>query len=187
MKPKILVTIILIFLVLLNSGCAAFYKNPPESFQSSDLEGIWRTHYGSQVTDQLIIKSDGTYKQIYEDSKINYFFETPWNKWWVENSQDGRMYLHLEGARYYLEGIERAERDGMDMPCPSDFMNCGWDKQPFLFYNPYTHESLEMVGELILTILDDSSGKIVLHHMWTYGDRGFALIGGNEEIFRRIK
>lgn len=184
MKPKNII-IIIILIVLSNTACAAYFKNPADNFKPSDLEGIWKTQYGAHTEDQLIIISDGTYKQIYEDSKTNYSFETLWNKWWVENSPDGRKYIHLEGARYFLNGIEVAERDGMGVPCPDNFPNCGWDKLPFQFYNPYTYENLVMAGELVLTILTDLSGNLVLHHMWTSGDRGFAIVGGNEEIFHR--
>ena len=90
------------------------------------------------------------------------------------------------GARYYLEGIYRAERDGMGDPCPDELPDCVWDKSPFYFYDPIARETVYMIGELVLNIRSDSSGEIIMQHMWTSSDRGFPLIGAQSEIFKKI-
>lgn len=141
-------------------GWEAPYSNPPATFQESDLVGTWEARYGKGV-DRLIIRADGTFKQIYRDRT---YYETPWNKWWVERLPHGGARVHLEGARYYL--------------------NFAADE---LFYDPFAKESVEMVGELILNVRGLSSGELILHHMWTHGDGGFALIGGETEMFRRVE
>lgn len=92
---------------------------PPATFRKTDLVGTWEGHYGGyagygQGLDRLILRADGTFKQIYEIEKQGYVYETPWNEWWMERFPDGRVRVHLEGARYYVAGIERAERDGLD-------------------------------------------------------------------------
>ena len=95
--------------------------------------------------------------------------------------------IHLYGARYYLAGIELAETNGrreLKNPCLTR-TDCSWGLEPREFYDPFIDELVQMVDELILDVRVDGSGNLVLHHMWTSSDRGFALIGGNEEIFFR--
>lgn len=168
------------------SCCAVFaphleqpYSNPPATFQDADLVGVWEAHYMEWGQDKLILKADGTFKQIYQDCTLEgYIYETPWNDWSVEYFPDGRVRLHMEGARYYLAGIKIAELSGRSSPN---------SESPFFFYDPVTEESLTMIGELVLNVRRDSSGEIVLLHMWTDFDRGVAVIGGEAEEFRRIK
>lgn len=164
------------------------YANPPESLQDSDLVGTWETRYGRSV-DRLILRADGTFKQVYQDNTVEgYVYETPWNEWWLERFPDGRVWVHLQGARYYLAGIRIAELEGLPEPAPTDQPELwGKDRFPLSFYDPFGKEFLEMVGELILSVRSDDSGEIILHHMWGSADRGFAIIGGEMEVFRRIE
>lgn len=78
-------------------GC----KPPPQDFTEADLVGTWWAGYKSspKVDDTLIIREDGTYKQmIYlEGYSVNY--ESDWLPWYIEYSDDDIPYLHLEGLR----------------------------------------------------------------------------------------
>jgi hypothetical protein len=140
---------------------------PPATFQETDLVGTWEGHYGGyagygQGLDRLILRADGTFKQIYKIEKQGYVYETPWNKWWVERFPDGRVRVHLEGARYYVDGIEMAERDGLHATSSGP----PW---PYSFYDWFVEGqekwSVEMVGKLVLNVRQVSSGEIVLAHM----------------------
>ena len=158
------------------------YSNPPTAFDDSDLAGTWQTHHDEIGVDRLIIKEDGTFRQIYEERVAYairlYRYETPWNQWWVERFSDGRVRLHFEGGRYYRDGTRIGELDGMGF---------GPEPLPWLFYDPFEGEYLEMVGELILNVRVDSRGKLLLHHMFSGTDDGFGLTGCQEQYFRRVE
>ena len=137
-------------------------KPPPATFQETDLVGTWEGHYGYPWgTDRLILREDGTFKQIYTNEE-GYSYETPWNEWGVERFPDGRVWVHLEGARYYVGGIEMAERDGLH-PISS---GPPW---PYSFYDWFVEAgekwSVEMVGKLVLNVRRVPSGELVLAHM----------------------
>lgn len=166
------------------------YSNPPVTFRDSDLVGTWETHYMEWGIDRLILKGDGTFRQLYQDHTVeNYVYETPWNEWWVERFPDGRARIHLQGARYYLAGIRVAEMDGMSHLGTTNQPDYWSESGPpsFDFYDPVAEEYLHMVGALVLNVRSDSSGKFILLHMWTDFDRGFAIIGGGSEEFRRTE
>ena len=180
--------ILFVLTLLLASGCRAPYSNPVETFEESDLVGTWEVHYMEWGFDKLILRADGTFKQVYQDNTVKgYVYETPWNKWWVERFPDGRARLRLQGARYYLDGIRQAELEGMEPPCSLDLPDCwgGSQPRPWSFYDPISKEFVKMVKELVLNIRSDS-GKIILMHMWFDSDGGFAIIGGESEEFRRV-
>jgi len=170
-KRSAYLTVVLLVVVLPLSvtGCIGWeapYLNPPATFQDSDLVGTWEARYWEAGVDTLIIRADGTFKQIYRDNyKKDYVYETPWNRWWVERFPDGRVRVHFEGGRYFLGFTERGE----------------------VFYDPFADELVKMPGELILNVRKLSSGELILHHMWTHSDRGFGLIGGETEMFRRVE
>ncbi len=148
------------------------YSNPPSTFRDSDLLGTWEAHY-SRSTDTLIIKADGTFRQIYEDHYVQeYVYQTPWNEWWVERFPDGRVRVHLHGARFYEEGIRVAEE--------------GAGLERWKFYDPVAHDSVDTRTELILNVRIDSSGELILYHMWSPADEGFAMIGCERNLFRRM-
>jgi len=191
MKKNILLSMaLLLFVLLIASACEAPYPAPPATFGDTDLVGIWEAQYGRSV-DRLIVKADGTFRQVYRDGyKRGYVYETPWNRWWVERFPDGRIRLHLQGARYYLAGTRTAEFDGMSDQLDPDRRLGSWypsGPHPFAFYDPYARELLHMVGELVLNVRINSSGELILHHMWTSSDRGFAIFRGGKEVFRRIE
>ncbi len=70
----------------------------PATFQESDLIGTWQAEYGA-ATDTLILREDGTYKQVYTRHTGGPSFESSWNRWWLERRASGGLYLHLEGMR----------------------------------------------------------------------------------------
>lgn len=177
----------------LSLASEAPFFNPPDSFRESLLVGTWYTSYMEWGEETLIIRPDGTFRQIYHNHANNgdFSFETPWNRWWVERLPDGRMYLHLMGAKYFLQGPSFADKlsNGYLIPCPQERARaCDDDKVqiPFYAYDWIGGEYIPMAGELILNIRVDSSGRIILVHMWSSSDGGFPIIGGESEIFRKM-
>jgi hypothetical protein len=187
MKNTVFYLVLFLSLSYLTS-CAppAQPTNPPPSLKISDLEGVWATHYSLGTTDTIIINSDGTFQQVFEDSHEEYLFDSGWSQWTLEKLPNGTVRLHLHGGRYYLDGISLAETNGRknpDHPCLEE--DCTWGLKPRSFYDPFTDEPVQMVNELILVILVDARGNLILHHIWTSSDRGFLLIDKDREIFYR--
>jgi hypothetical protein len=187
MFKNLLLLIIRLAFCLLLVSCSEPLGGPTTPVQISDLTGTWVAHYGEDTTDTIVLKDDGTFRQVYQDVNKNYIFETTWNEWNLDQLPSGVIRIHLHGARYYLEGIIIAEKDGRkdpENPCltPDD---CTWGLEPLLFYDPYAHELVEMLDELLLDVRADKSGNLLLHHLWTSSDRGFAIIGGKQELFFR--
>jgi hypothetical protein len=163
-------------------------NNQIANIQMSDLEGEWQANYASGVTDKLVFRSNGTFRQVFEDVQKGYVFDSSWNDWTIEQSSKGFARLRLQGGRYYLEGITLAETNGRKNPInPCLDGDCSWGFEPRIFYDPFSDEVVHMVDELLLLPFSDSKGKIILHHIWTSSDRGFALIGGEKEIFNKLQ
>lgn len=178
-----------LILLLITSACYTSYTNVPETFQDHKLAGTWEAYYDRGITDRLIIRTDGTFKQIYHDNTENYHFESLWGKWWVERSPDGRVRLHLQGARHYRYGIDIAEEEGIRRPsCADDEPYCwrGAEALPRLFYDPIANEGVEMVGKLVLNVQSDSE-QIVLLHIVRSSDEGYrSLFTGRAAGFERV-
>ncbi len=141
--------------------------NPPATLQPSDLIGIWEARYPGRGVDKLIIKADGTYQQVFDDGK-GYVYTSPWNEWRMERLPDGRVRLHLEGGRYYPEGPEIAEAEGMHyVPEGASEELQRFRETPWTFFDSVTGEPLTMVGELILNVNASPSfrGGMALVHM----------------------
>jgi len=157
--------------LLLLSGCEvlrcrAGFSPPPLDLDEADLVGVWELPYGQYGVERLQLRADGTFKQVYEQCyEEDYFFETPWNQWWLERLPDGLVRVRLQGARYFLAGVGR---------------------QAGTLYDPFTRELIHPINELVLTVRSDCDDKLILHHMWTSGDRGFVIFGGESEFFRRV-
>jgi hypothetical protein len=188
----------LFFILLVSPACLHYAitdsKNPPETFQESDLVGTWRASYStSDGVDTLILRADGTFKQTYASRSEDYVFETPWNEWWVEYFPDGRVRVRLEGARYYYAGIEIAEEEGIGPPIPPDQPDSKTSDKappPFPFYDPFARYTddwtvylVEMVGELVLNVRLLPSEELALANMWYSSDIGF----GDSQLFRRVE
>jgi hypothetical protein len=169
------------------------YSPPSPTFQDSDLVGTWETRYAGWPAgdiDRLIFRGDGTFRQIYENYIVNgYLYETEWREWWVESLPDGRVRVHLPGARYYAAGIGTAELEGLAPPCPTSEPGCTGEPRlpPQSFYDPFAREYLKMAGELVLNVRVDSAGELLLHHMWSHSDRGFPISGCQRKLFRRVQ
>ncbi|MGB3904008.1 MAG: hypothetical protein WBB22_03735, partial [Anaerolineae bacterium] len=170
--------------------CAeAPFLAPNPEFDEFDLVGVWEARYGSRV-DTLILKDDGTFKQVYRDPTAeDYVYETAWNKWWLERFPDGRVRMHLPGGRYYIDGVTIAELDGYAYGGPSGNRESTPEAGalPYPFYDPFGKERLHMIGELVLTVRVDSSGELLLHHMTYSSEEGFAMIGCQRSHFRRLE
>jgi hypothetical protein len=138
------------------------------------LEGVWEAQYGVG-TDKIILKEDGRFKQIYQDHiDQNYIFETPWNNWHIERMSNGFTRIHLEGGRYYLAGNDFADIEGKKVFGTSSL------------YDPFSQGFVTIEDELILVVVQDQTGELILHHLWTSSDRGFALFGGTKEVFYKV-
>lgn len=190
MKPRKLLLLLFAMLVSLPAAsCAAPFLPPPVSLQERDLVGAWETDCGKRCAERIVLRSDGTFRQMYRDPRVeDYVSETSSNRWWLEHLAEGRVRLHLEGGRYYREGVEFARLGGRRFPAPAEFPDF-WGKEgppPVAFYDPIAHDHLQMLDELVLNVRSTRSGELLLLHMWTSSDRGFALLGANAEIFRRV-
>jgi hypothetical protein len=114
--------------------------------------------------DRLILRSDGTFKQVFREAYCeDCVSETGWNEWWVERLPDGRVRLHLERARYYPQ------------PTVAGF----WD--------PVADELVQPMLELMVNVRVDSSGQLLLLHMWPQADHGYAIIGCESFQFNRVE
>jgi hypothetical protein len=149
------------------------YLPPPATFDDGDLVGTWRAHYDGSV-DTLILKADGTFKQIYQDRyQEDYVYETLWNKWRVERYGDGRARVYLRGARFYEQGPTIAEEGGC-------YRN-------WTFYDQVAEEYVTMPDTLVLNLRVDSSGKALLLHLsCTSGVTG-GLLGCERSFFRLVQ
>jgi hypothetical protein len=103
-------------IVLLIGACRTKY-NPstppfgydiPDNLSEDDIVGSWQAVYGGTDTDTLTIEVDGTFKQVFS-TLDGYNYESSWNSWRIEKRHSGCIYVHLDGLRYYVDGIEKAE------------------------------------------------------------------------------
>ena len=147
--------LILTFTVLAcNNGYA--YSPPLEAFDEADLVGTWQAKYGTTRVDTIVIKQDGTYQQRFEAPKRNYFYESPWNKWKIEQGSNGEFSLYLEDMRYYGYHIEIGEAGGRHP-----------DGEPALFYDIDENKTITMTDKVVLRIEgnDHFPRGIILRHM----------------------
>lgn len=141
---------------------ACGYQNQEQNIPSSvplhqnDLVGTWEARYGLTNVDTLILRADGTYQQTFEAPESNYYYKSPWNKWYIEHTDNGRFRLHLEGMRYYAYTIELGESGGR-LPTGD----------PISFYDVDEQKTLKMTDQVILRVKDDNNfpGGITLWHM----------------------
>ena len=91
----------------------------PKSFKESDLVGTWIGKYFGNV-DKLIIRADGTYKQVYADE--NLIFESDWEKWRLEYDPYGYLRLYLTGMRR-CDGIDGCDNLEEGLPNVKNALN----------------------------------------------------------------
>jgi hypothetical protein len=106
---------LLLLLAFFFTSCSNLNQNkssdscplPPSSFTEKDLIGTWKSGIPER-NDTLIIKEDGTYKQIIHVETPVFDYESDWLRWSMSVSDKGIPYLHLEGMRLcvYWEGID---------------------------------------------------------------------------------
>jgi hypothetical protein len=168
------------------SACSTQFSNPASSIKMSDLAGTWVTEYYAGASDSVTLNENGTFRQIFNDTYHNYIFDSRLRQWKLEQLVSGEVRLHLYGGRYYLNGISFAENNGRNnIKDPCQEADCTWGSEPYFFYDPFAQEFTRMVDELLLVVQVDAGGKLILHHVWLSNDRGFAIFGGEVEVFRR--
>ena len=145
------------------------YQNPAPNMVESDFVGTWEANYLNYGHDKLAFYPDGTFEQFYDIQYSGYTFQSPQNKYRLEKLPTGEIRLHLAGGRYFLAGESPDQYNVYEL------------------YDPFVGITVIVDGDLILQVRMRPSGEIILHHLWTSSDRGFALIGGNTEYFRRTK
>jgi hypothetical protein len=59
------------------------------------LVGRWEAGVPNK-SDTIIIRADGKYKQMKHMGVPIVKYESEWQPWWVEYSETGVLYLHLE-------------------------------------------------------------------------------------------
>ncbi len=186
--PGVLLAAVILLAV---GGCGTTYTytNPPPSFDSSRLVGTWQATYAGRALDTLILRADGVFMQRYRPgSGGGDSFETSWSGWSLERFPDGRIRLHLEGARYFPGGSSMAELRGLDSPCADPLPQCLKGHHPWLFRDPIGNESVVMVGELVLNVQVESPEQLVLLPMLDNVDAGWrlALSGKALDAFYRV-
>jgi len=139
---------------------------PQKGFSEANLVGTWMARR-LESTDTLIIRTDGTYKQIIHLENPTVDYESEWLTWWLEYSENGVPYLHMENLRLcaYLPDIMDCEQIG------------GGE---FYFYDFCREESVPMVNEGILIVLgtseirnQQSSRDIILVVPLAWPERGW--------------
>jgi len=132
----------------------------PSDFKDSDLFGTWIAKYGDGDTDTLILKDDGTYKQIYHHPDTRYSFESDWQEWWVEHRDSGLLRLHLKDM-HRCDGIgELCERQGGGL---------GGETTDIDYYaiDYCENESVKMPDEIILVVTGvEAKYTNVLRNIW---------------------
>jgi hypothetical protein len=105
------------------------------------LVGTWVASYSLNDTDTIIIKEDGTYKQIYDDPDAGQRYESGWFEWTLEYRENNLARLHLEGMRRAgdLESIFQRDGGGVDPKLYTAIDYC-------------ENEVIEMPDEIVLII-----------------------------------
>lgn len=133
---------------------AATCKPLPKSFSEADLVGKWIAEYsGGDSIDELQIRSDGTYKQLFS-SKGDLNFESGWQEWSIEYSQKGYALLHLKGMRRCDGTMSQCNNPGGGLP-EGDLVVNICDSLP-----------MHYTGEVILFVIgspSDPSGIRLIH------------------------
>jgi hypothetical protein len=87
-------------------GCTVTRENTqgcipaPEGFSEADLVGEWVAHSLGD-TDKISIRNDGFYKQKISINHLEFEYESDWQPWWIDYSEEGVAYIHLKGLRLF--------------------------------------------------------------------------------------
>lgn len=182
---KITFSHVIIIFCLSLTACNSDYRLPTQDIDPAKLLGSWQAHYGKDAIDTITLYADNSFKQTYLNQSQSYLFEITGSEWSLESRSNNLFRIHLLNARYFHAGIEFAENDGrknLSSPCLT-VDNCTWGLEPYLFYDPFVNDFVEMVDKLVLDVVIDSYGNVLLHHMWKSSDQGFPLFGKDREVF----
>lgn len=139
----------------------------PSTFSEFDLIGSWKAVYGEgSISDTVILREDGKYKQIFVNEVTGYSYESQWNEWWLESRKSGGIYVHFE-QMLYCEFQDNCEK-------PQDVIGEAY------FYDYCEDRYLQMESERILAlagskpydVFEESPKGIVLRHMRPPGSEG---------------
>ncbi len=154
-----------IFLVQLLIGCQTSHPGPPKDFQLNLLDGVWEARYSAEEVDQLVIRSDGTYKQVFRRGQR--LIESEWHYWELEHLDSGNTRIILHQGRF----------NASQAPLPLNLE----------FYDPFEEEFVRMRWRLVLQVRTDSSGNLILHHLFTDPDNGFLVFGSQRRYFQKVE
>jgi len=165
------------------------YRAPPSTFDESDLLGTWEGRYADGSLERLIFAADGTFKQIFHDAGQQHRVEeTAGERWWLERLDSGGVRVHLQGAKYYPQGMVVPDLRLAVESCPSDDAACRhrYDQWPYAFYDPIADEPVTMAGSLVLNVRVDLSGRLLLHQMRTSPKELIVIWQCQGEHLRRV-
>ena len=143
---------LLVFLLIAGlAGCGLVDRRPkpsiypPESFRESDLIGVWGRDdidkpHSIGFSEKVIINSDHTFTQTVDISYDSYHFAVS-GRWELEKAENGCLYIHLYGMRYYGQNDKFAENG-----------NRGITNEPLLYWDKCGERAVMMPDETILII-----------------------------------
>ena len=136
----------------------------PEGFSEEELVGTWRAGVPAH-SDTLIIRADGTYKQIvhveFVDPPGQLDYESDWQPWHLEYSEENIAYLHLDGMRFC----------GMNAGIPCEERVGGG-------YDFCRDESIKMLNAGILLVLSTKDAQLPAREVVQYHLRLHYPLGG---------
>ncbi len=94
-----------------------------EEFSESDLIGTWGGDIEHAWDSLIVIRGDGSYKQIINIKRTGFQYESDWRPWRVTYSEQGLPYLHLEGllmCAYWWQVDCRTGQTGMETFTPGN-------------------------------------------------------------------
>jgi len=137
MKNKIDLLLIIILSMVIFACTSNEEKNQctpvPDEFSKEDLFGTWFAGYVSNPVrnETIIIRDDGTYKQIIQIENPAFTYESEWLPWQLEKKINNIHYLRLEGMKLcaYWPYIDCEDSGGGDEYW-YDFCQKNWIQTP---------------------------------------------------------
>jgi hypothetical protein len=163
LQQRCIVLFILLLAAIGLSGCGLIQPEAqarcpptPEGFSQEELVGTWLMATPTGRKDTLVIQEDGRFKQIVEVPVYDIEYESDWYKWWIEYSQTGIPYLHLEGMSLCAWGPD-------EVACEVPGAGEAW------WFDGCKEESFQMPeGEVVLIVLG-------VFEQFSQPPRGFTL------------
>lgn len=163
-KTRFFASFVLALFILCSASCIWFSANydpfekeefgcdpTPTWVSEKDIIGTWMAHTPDFDTiDTLVFRDDGTYKQtihhkVQQDEGKDFYYETDWQPWSLEQGEEGMTYLFLQNLR----------RCALFYPEPIEYEDCDWTGDERTGWTDYCDESPRrpLLGEVVLTIL----------------------------------